>query len=105
VLEGKVGTPVIGNSLKRIAHKSTGRSLKFAVLLICVVAGSCARAEQLSNHAEDFVQVEMRNIFYHFNNRVAVHILQLEGKLVPARRGAVPVFDNKQSFVLGWIRL
>ena len=68
--------------------------------MIFVVAGSCARAEQISNHAEDFVQVEMRNIFYHFNDRVAVHILQLEGKLVPARRGAVPVFDDKRSFVL-----
>ena len=42
----------------------------------------------------------MRNIFYHFNERVAVHIFQLEGKLVPARRGAVPVFDDKRSFVL-----
>ena len=42
----------------------------------------------------------MRNIFYHFNDRIAVHISQLEGKLIPTRQGAVPVFDDKQSFVL-----
>jgi len=78
-----------------------GKVLKLVVLLLCVVTRRAATTQQAqSNNTEDFVRVEMRNIFYHFNDRIAVHISQLEGKLIPTRQGAVPVFDDKQSFVL-----
>jgi hypothetical protein len=70
------------------------------MLLMCVVTGPASAQPAQSNHSEDFVKVNMRNIFYHFTDRIAVHISQLEGKLVPTRQGAVPVFDDKQSFVL-----
>jgi hypothetical protein len=43
------------------------------------------------------VQVQMRNIFYHFTNRIAVAIPHLDGELVPTG-AAVPVFDDKTSF-------
>lgn len=42
----------------------------------------------------------MRNVMYHFQDNIAVHIRQLGGELVPARPGQIPVFDDKQSFLL-----
>lgn len=35
---------------------------------------------------------------YHFTESIAVHIVQLKGKLVP--RKEIPVFDDKESFIL-----
>ena len=40
----------------------------------------------------------MRNVVYHFTDTIAVHILQLTGKLVP--RKEIPIFDDKESFIL-----
>ena len=40
----------------------------------------------------------MRNVMYHFTDTIGVHILELSGKLVP--KGAIPIFDDKQSFIL-----
>jgi hypothetical protein len=37
---------------------------------------------------------------YHFQDDVAVHIRQLGGKLIPAKPGQIPVFDDKDSFTL-----
>src|SRR5438105_3973817 len=86
---------------KRHLQRWTKRSLVLGMLLVWMVIASAESAQQSqSNHAEAFVQVEMRNIFYHFNDRIAAHISQLEGKLIPTRQGGVPVFDDKQSFVL-----
>ena len=44
------------------------------------------------------VKAEMRNVMYHFTNDIEVHIMQLEGKLVP--RKEIPIFDDKESFIL-----
>ena len=44
------------------------------------------------------VSAEMRNVNYHFTDTIGVHILQLNGKLVP--KNEIPVFDDKQSFIL-----
>ena len=46
------------------------------------------------------VEVEMRNILYHFTDHVAVHIFSLQGKLVPAKQNGIPVFDDNRSFIL-----
>jgi len=40
----------------------------------------------------------MRNVNYHFTDTIGVHILQLNGRLVPKKE--IPVFDDKQSFIL-----
>ena len=45
------------------------------------------------------VHVQMRNVMYHYEENVAVHIRRLAGELVPAK-GDFPVFDDKQSFTL-----
>jgi hypothetical protein len=46
------------------------------------------------------VQVEMKNIDYHFTSDVAAHIIHLRGKLVSTATAKIPVFDDKNSFTL-----
>jgi hypothetical protein len=46
------------------------------------------------------VQVVMRNVMYHFADRIAAHIVHLQGQLSPVRPGGLIVFDDKNSFVL-----
>ncbi len=45
------------------------------------------------------VEVQMRNVMYHFTNNIAVHIRRLHGQLVPIKRD-LPIFDDKESFTL-----
>ncbi len=45
------------------------------------------------------VEVQMRNVLYHFTDSIAVHIRRLHGELIPTK-GDIPVFDDKQSFTL-----
>ena len=55
-----------------------------------------------SNNASDAhpVQVAMKNIMYHFTDRVAAHVIRLQGKLSPTRPGTLIVFDDRNSFTL-----
>ena len=41
----------------------------------------------------------MRNVIYHFNDRVAVQIRRLHGELIP-EKGEIPVFEDKNSYIL-----
>jgi hypothetical protein len=76
-----------------------------SVLLVVAMAATIA-ASPIQNNApkpqapRNSVQVQMRNVMYHFQNNVAVHIRRLGGELIPVREGAIPVFDDKNSFVL-----
>lgn len=58
-----------------------------------------AAAQTPASNAHD-VQVAMKNVMYHFTDRIAVHIVQLQGHLTPAKSGAIVVFDDKNSFTL-----
>jgi hypothetical protein len=74
----------------------------FALLFVVPFSSLPSRAsgqtgEASENHA---VQVEMRNILYHYTESVAVHIVRLQGRLLPANPGAIVVFDDKNSFAL-----
>jgi len=42
----------------------------------------------------------MRNVTYHYSEPVAVHIVQLQGELVPIKAGSIVVFDDRNSFDL-----
>ena len=53
--------------------------------------------EPSENHA---VEIAMKNVMYHFTDRIAVHIVQLEGHLLPTKAGATVFFDDKNSFTL-----
>src|SRR5437588_12093409 len=72
------------------------------VLVGCVTTGrsSLAKLPQEKGSKTPTVQVEMRNVMYHFTDQVAVHILQLHGMLLPTQRTGLPVFDDTQSFTL-----
>ena len=46
------------------------------------------------------VRVEMKNIMYHFTGPIMVHIVRLQGALVPTKQDSIPVFDDTHSFKL-----
>jgi len=46
------------------------------------------------------VEIEMKNVTYHYSMPVSVHIVQLLGELVPTRTGSIVIFDDKNSFDL-----
>jgi hypothetical protein len=59
-------------------------------------------AQQKNAHEQQpggAVHVQMHDVMYHYADNVAVHIRQLAGELVP-QKGAMPVFDDKNSFTL-----
>jgi hypothetical protein len=46
------------------------------------------------------VQVEIRNVIYHFTLTIAVHITYIEGELEPTGPQSIPVFDDANSFTI-----
>jgi len=46
------------------------------------------------------VHAEMRNVMYHFSDKIVAHIRMLSGELEPIGRKDMPVFDDKNSFNL-----
>jgi hypothetical protein len=50
--------------------------------------------------AEARVQIAMKNVMYHYTGPIAVHVVQLQGELLPKKSGEIPVFDDKNSFTL-----
>lgn len=74
------------------------------LLVISIIAALTAVAPQNNSpnaHVPDTrVRVQMRNVMYHFQSDVAVHIRRLGGELIPTHEGQIPVFDDKNSFVL-----
>jgi hypothetical protein len=46
------------------------------------------------------VQVAMKNVTYHYTEPIAVHIVRLEGELLPTNPRPLVVFDDKSSFTL-----
>jgi hypothetical protein len=44
------------------------------------------------------IRTEMRNVSYHYTDKIAIQIPMLQGTLVPTQPGHVPVFDDTQSF-------
>jgi hypothetical protein len=42
----------------------------------------------------------MHNIFYHYTDSIAVHIVHLQGELVPDGKAGFPIFEEPSSFVV-----
>jgi hypothetical protein len=57
-------------------------------------------AAQSAASAKDAVRVAMKNVAYHFSDDIAVHIVSVQGVLVPSRPPQIVVFDDKTSFLL-----
>src|SRR5882724_2741377 len=77
-------------------------TLLLLVAVGCCTAGrpSLAKPPQQKRSTTSAVQVDMRNVTYHVTDHVAVHILQMQGLIVPTQRNGLPVFDDVQSFTL-----
>jgi hypothetical protein len=59
---------------------------------------SLAKPARAQGRTTPAVQVDMRNVIYHFTNQIAVHIHQLQGRVLPTPRARFPVFDDVESF-------
>ncbi|MGB7600698.1 MAG: hypothetical protein WBM24_10365 [Candidatus Sulfotelmatobacter sp.] len=55
---------------------------------------------QSSQGADAHVQIAMKNVMYHYADPIAVHVVRLQGELLPTKSGEIPVFDDKNSFTL-----
>jgi len=76
----------------------TGHAL-LAAAVFCLSffsRSSWGQAQQAAEHNR--VHAEMRNVNYHFTNTISVHIVHLEGELVPTGAQDMPVFDDANSF-------
>jgi hypothetical protein len=62
----------------------------------CVAQGAKRTGEIVS----PAVHTEMSNVFYHYTDRIVVHIYWLEGAIRPTVQGTIPVFDDPKSFFL-----
>ncbi len=77
------------------------RPVCLAILLVTIVRSPNPALAQ-SNGTSDIhaVQIAMKNVTYHYTVPIAVHIVQLQGELLPTKPGAIVVFDEKNSFTL-----
>ncbi len=75
----------------------TSKRLLAAWILVPLL-GSYSQQSSTADH--DRVHAEMRNVLYHFTDSVSVHIVHLEGELVPIGKPGIPVFDDANSFNL-----
>src|SRR5438270_1860408 len=75
-----------------------------AVAALCIATAFGQRlGTQHGDHLQNGdgpVQVRMRNIRYHYTDRVAVHIIELQGSLTPLAPAKFPIFDDSRSFAL-----
>jgi hypothetical protein len=73
-------------------------SLLFGALFNPLSNQAAAQAKEVpDDHA---VQVAMKNVMYHYTEPAAVHIIRLQGELVPTKADAIVVFEDKNSFNL-----
>ncbi len=78
------------------------REMLRVVMLLACIAFALARpvAQEQPSAAGRSVHTEMRNVMYHYTDSISVHIMQLEGELVPTVKAGIPFFDDPNSFIL-----
>jgi hypothetical protein len=54
----------------------------------------------LADGAAEPVQVQMRNVALHVDEKIVLHVHRLRGELRPTKAGAPPFFDDKTSFLV-----
>lgn len=75
----------------------TARYLFFGLVLSLASAGQTTGP---GGQTASQVHTQMRNIFYHYTDRIAVHIFWLDGTVVPTHEGDIVVFDDAKSFYI-----
>lgn len=92
---------------------SATNSAAFLAILVGLALTGCRQAQPaavsregdapvplLSPDSATAVQGEMRNVDFHIDDGIVMHIDRLRGALLPARPNAPPLLDDKQSFTL-----
>jgi hypothetical protein len=81
-----------------------GRFFMFPVRSVSIVIVAAASLAQTSGQSERSagaeVRTQMRNVFYHHTDRIAVHISWLQGAVLPTQEGSIVVFDDPKSFFI-----
>jgi hypothetical protein len=73
----------------------------FSVLALALFPRLPKRASAQSGEGSDtHVQIAMKNVMYHYTGTIVVHVVRLQGELLPTKPGAIVVFDDKNSFGL-----
>jgi len=72
--------------------------LRKSLILVCLVVALVCGQERPGERGR--VTAEMRNVLYRFTGSIAVHIIYLQGDLVPAGEAGYPIFDDVNSFYL-----
>lgn len=86
----------------RLTMSSRPLQMAFLAILLCLIqTRDAAQDSHSSAHPVNtgVVNVMMRNVNFHFTDRIAVRINSLDGSLT-TNRGAFPIFDDKDSFNL-----
>jgi hypothetical protein len=76
--------------------------LLYGGIVCCVLLLGDPAGIQPASRAESgsVVRFEMRNVHFRFTEHIVAEIRSLSGTLVPSKVDAIPVFDDKDSFVL-----
>lgn len=79
----EVGKPAMSSACASFSLRNWYRmsAVLIAVLLLYCAAADIARSAPGSEESGRPVEVQMRNVMYHFTNSVAVHIRKLHGQL------------------------
>ena len=70
--------------------------LTTSILMLGILAVA-TQSHEIASDQSHAVQVQMRNVMYHFTDDIAVHIRSLNGRLLPVK-SELPVFDDRESF-------
>src|SRR5215510_13802372 len=81
------------------------KAVRFSGVLLALIASCVTTMVGIGNaqtqpEGQPIVQVQMQNVMYHFTERIAVHIFNLRGNLVPTKANSISVFDDNRSFLL-----
>lgn len=68
-----------------------------APVLILTTFAAATQSRGVPSDQSHTVEVQMRNVMYHFTDNIAVHIRSLSGRLVPIK-SELPIFDDTESF-------
>ena len=75
-------------------------AMRNAGLLAFAIVGAALTSNPRPAAPAGSVHAEMHNVVYHFSDSASVHIVDLEGDLVPTDTKGIPIFDDANSFRL-----
>lgn len=67
-------------------------------LVICILVALVRAQDRTAPSGR--VRTQMHNVIYHYTGSIAVHIIDLEGDLVPVGQDGLPIFEDPNSFLV-----